>query len=495
MQHSGTRAASLLTLLALPALLVAQDHPAMRRHYTLVDLGTFGGPNSFVIGSTPMNNNGTVVGVADTSVFDPICGCFAYHAFKWQDGALTDLGTLPGGSFSASFAINSPGAVAGASANGLIDPDTGTEAFVASIWKRNGEVADLGTLGGSFSLALAMNDRGHAAGAATNTILDSDHFGEALTGFPSSTQWRAAIWQDGTIRDLGTLGDGPDSIAYFVNAQGQVAGDSYTNAIPNPTTGEPTVDPFFWENGHIVDIGTLGGVLGGVYGLNNRGQVVGVSALEADPNGHQHAFLWEGGSLRDLGTLGGSFDFSWANGINDSGEIIGIAATADETLQGFLWKDGAMTGLASVEGYDCSNTDGINPQGQIVGWAFPCDESSPSHAVLWERQGPGIDLNVFVPPGSDLELVEANAINNRGEIAGLALRPNGDAHAFLLVPKEGNGDAEAATVAGQDDAAPATRTASTGTHTRLTRDGLAALRARLARRHRGIGSSLPKTAN
>jgi hypothetical protein len=45
-----------------------------------------------------------------------------------------------------------------------------------------------------------------------------------------------------------------------------------------------------------------------------------------------------------------------------------------------------------------------------------------------------IDLNTFVPPGSDLRLTVASTINDRGEIALDAFLPNGDQHAIMLIP-------------------------------------------------------------
>ena len=84
------------------------------------------------------------------------------------------------------------------------------------------------------------------------------------------------------MRDLGTLG-GPDSVAWFVNERGQVAGQSYINSIPNPTTGFPTVDPFFIaDDGKMVDVGSLGGTSSILVGLNNRGQMTGTMTLAGD---------------------------------------------------------------------------------------------------------------------------------------------------------------------------------------------------------------------
>ena len=168
----------------------------------------------------------------------------------------------------------------------------------------------------------------------------------------------------------------------------------------------------------MIDLGSLGGVYAEARGLNNRGQVVGFSTLTGDVFGH--AFLWTGGKMQDLGVLGGDFSFfSEANAINDGGEIAGHSFAADGAVRGFRWKSGVMTDLGSVPGYDCSNTGSINARGQIVGWAYRCDDPEGlEHPVLWDEDGPGIDLNVFVPPGSDLELIEADWINDRGEIVG-----------------------------------------------------------------------------
>jgi hypothetical protein len=105
-----------------------------------------------------------------------------------------------------------------------------------------------------------------------------------------------------------------------------------------------------------------------------------------------------------------------------------------------------------------------------------------------------VDLNSLIPPGSGLVLREGAFINEAGEIAGVADLENGDQHAFLLIPREGDdeGDSDIAT---RSDAVPAVQSPATVTHARLTPERLAELRARFANCHRGFGFTLPKKTN
>jgi probable HAF family extracellular repeat protein len=126
--------AVLLTVLAIPALLGAQDKvPNRRARYTVMDVGTFGGPTSgYTLGAVIINDRGAVVGVADTSIFDPNCGCFVTHAFRWENGVSTDLGALPGGENSFGQAINSRGTIIGLA--DVFDPMTGLLRGDAALW-------------------------------------------------------------------------------------------------------------------------------------------------------------------------------------------------------------------------------------------------------------------------------------------------------------------------------------------------------------------------
>jgi hypothetical protein len=44
-----------------------------------------------------------------------------------------------------------------------------------------------------------------------------------------------------------------------------------------------------------------------------------------------------------------------------------------------------------------------------------------------------LDLNEFVPLGSDLVITDGETINDRGDIAGSGMLPNGDFHAVVLI--------------------------------------------------------------
>jgi probable HAF family extracellular repeat protein len=426
------------------------SHPlgTAREHtrYRLIVIGTFGGPNSAIPeaflalnGGTAVrviSDDGTVAGIGDTATADPSCyidDCFFPNAFRWREGVLTDLGTLPGDKYSGSTWISRNGLIVGLAENGQSDPLVGVPEMRGVLWSRD-RMLDLGTLQGGYeTFAFAVNNRGQVAGAATNTVPDVfSIFGAQIRPF---------LWQGGSMKDLGTLG-GPEGVALLVNDRGQVAGYSFPNATANANNGPcqanaPAQEPFFYSNGRMVDIGTFGGTCGITNALNNRGQVAGQSYTSG--NAFARAFLWDG-KLNDLGTLGGqNADAEW---LNDAGDVVGYADLQSSGCMGLacihhaaLWKEGKITDLGTLSGDPCSRALSINERGQIVGASALVCGGNFSHALLFEHGRP-VDLNTVIAPGSGLTLTDADYINDRGEIAGGGSLPNGDRRAYLLIPCE-----------------------------------------------------------
>ena len=116
-----------------------------------------------------------------------------------------------------------------------------------------------------------------------------------------------------------------------LNERGQVVG-----AFLNPRGA------FLWDNGELTNLGFLpGGTASVPQALNEHGQVVGNGN---SPTGSR-AILWDKGTLRDLGTLPGAlgqFPFSGANGVNNSGTIVGLSGHPSGFDRAVLWTPNGM---------------------------------------------------------------------------------------------------------------------------------------------------------
>jgi probable HAF family extracellular repeat protein len=149
-----------------------------------------------------------------------------------------------------------------------------------------------------------------------------------------------------------------------------------------------------WENGKTTDLGNLGGITGEAggniaYDINNQGQVVGDSDLPGDTT--FHAFLWTRSTgMQDLGVVSGDVA-SVSISINDAGSIVGASLDAEFNPRAFLWEDGVMTDLNTLIAGDsplylltgCS----INSRGEITGLGMTSTGeihtylASPTHGV------------------------------------------------------------------------------------------------------------------
>jgi probable HAF family extracellular repeat protein len=242
---------------------------------------------------------------------------------------------------------------------------------------------------------------------------------------------------------LPTLG-GNNNSAFGVNNRGQAVGMAEiatqdSNCIPPQVLDFEAV---IWgpKPSEIQELPALAGdTISAALAINDNGQVVGTSGICAVPTSLApgvHAVLWQNGSVTDLGGFGGVMNNS-ALAINNGGQVVGISdLPGDTATHSFFWQNGVMTDLGTLAGDAYVQANDINSKGQVVG--VSCDMNFNCRAFLWEN-GVMTDLNTLVAPGSSLYLTFGGGINDFGEITGTAFdQSTGDAPAFLAIPVAGS---------------------------------------------------------
>jgi probable HAF family extracellular repeat protein len=340
------------------------------------------------------------------------------------------LGTL-GGNFSNANAVNNRSWVVGPAS-------LQNNAVHGALWLA-GHKTDLGTLGGPNSSVPGFdhNTRGVISGISETS--PADPYGEQWCGPGSSRLCGAFRWRNGVMTPLPTLG-GNNSVALDVNNRDQVLGSAETST-QDPTCQAPQVFDYYaviWQpDGTMVTLPPYpGDVISSAISLNQKEQVVGSSGLcyWDQPQASTHAVLWQNGSAIDLGNLGGS-QGNVGNDINDNGQIVGGSGVpGNQVDHAFLWQKGVgMTDLGTLPGDVWSFAYGINNKGQIVGES--CDSGFyHCRGFIWQN-GSMTDLNLLVPPNSKTYLQYGGDINDRGQIASATVDvKTGNQLAVLLVP-------------------------------------------------------------
>ena len=116
--------------------------------------------------------------------------------------------------------------------------------------------------------------------------------------------------------------------------------------------------------------------------------------------------------MRDLGTLPGDLT-SEAMAINNTGDVVGYS-NGPSGMRAFLWtKGGGMQELGILPGGNSSQALAINDSGTVVGSS---DSASGDRAFVWKKQTGIMDLNDAGSSALGIVLVEAHAINRKGEI-------------------------------------------------------------------------------
>ena len=261
------------------------------------------------------------------------------HAAILQGGFAKDLGVLNGQTFSRANGINAMGQVVGFS--GLKRDSSDSRAFM---WTGQFGMVDIGTLGGQYAQANAINDGGYITGAAQ------------------------------------TQGMGP-----------MLATHAFIYRVLSPGS-----------NGRMRDLGVLGGLNSYGMAINNYNHVVGYSTIKANDS-RFHAFLHDGNRMLDLGSLSpagstSSSDVSAALGINKLDQVVGysfLPAVGETPRQqvAFLWnrngstRDGQMVNLNTLLNdtgryYLLISAVAINDTGQILASAYNIVDGGNLHAVL-----------------------------------------------------------------------------------------------------------------
>jgi probable HAF family extracellular repeat protein len=284
-------------------------------------------------------------------------------------------------------AINNAGQM-----TGVMRVPGGSHAFLLT----DGDVRDLGTLGGTRSGGAGLSDNGMVTGYAT---LASDQTN------------RAFIYANGTMRDLGTLPGGTTSGTSAINDFGQASG-----AADN-SQGE--IHAVLADSRGMRDLGTLGGNYSYAAGINQAGHVVGASTIGSDDT-QLHAFFYRDGVMTDLGDFGGIR--SYAHGINDRDQIIGAFVDAAELAHSFLYTDGELTMLGGLGGQRTDARD-INNLGQVVGESTLAGDIDARRGFLY-TEGKIHNLNALVDSALGWTISTAMGINDSQQILAYACHTN-----------------------------------------------------------------------
>ena len=321
---------------------------------------------------------------------------------------VTDLGVLPNTDSSSAVDINNNNEIVGTSDHSGLIPQSH-----AVLWDADGNIQDLGTLGGTDAWARAINDNGQITGIA----LDAD--GKQL-GF----RYDPGVG----MFDIGGLGTNAGVYPTDININGDVVGGSFyfgmqvgflytdaggmvINTAATSTAARTTtaindngdIAVFSSAGSYITGIG--GGSIGGAYPTALNNSLVATGSSDPFGNGGELFRYTPGVGSEFLGQLVAG-EHTIGKDVNESGVIVGYGDLANGTTHAFVYTD----------------TDGL------------------------------LDLNHLVSPDSGWVITAANGLNDAGFIVGTGLI-NGQEHAVLLTPFSGtDADPPMATLEGAPSA-------------------------------------------
>jgi len=292
------------------------------------------------------------------------------------------------------------------------------------------KVISLGTLGGSFAEGNGISNKDWVAGFST---------------LPGDQAYHATLWtKERGLQDLGTLGGANSSMSFPVkDARGLLVGvadistiDPFNEGLCGGQAAPFTIsDPyicrgFMWKKGVMTPLPTLGGNNSFAENVNDRGQIVGIAeTANPDPNCIApqvfdfEAVIWgpPQDQIQELPLLPGDV-VAFATGINDKGQVAGAAgpvcASPPVALYTsshiVLWENGTVTNLGSLGGVAGNLPFAINNRGDIVGQSDVAGDTA-NQAFLWTKEK-GMQALGTLPDYNASGV--AFGINNKGQIVG-----------------------------------------------------------------------------
>jgi len=391
--------------------------------FTITDLGSLGGFSD----AAAINEGGHVIGRSATPAGD-------IRGYFWTaERGMIDIGTL-GGTLSYPLAINDNDEVVGYSQIGSGAACLELPCTHGFLWTTKTGMIDLGTVDSETVrvVPLSINNRGEVVGYY-HTFSQGRGVGHGIE--------RPFLWTAKTgMIDLGSLPGDIAGAAAAINRKGEVIGSSYNCSVGTSCRGQ-FPHPVLWTVNKVrVGLGTLGGESAFASAINDRGEITGGSETAIGPDGTSgnHAFLWTARSgMRDLGALGAQN--SNANAINDRGEIVGTywsdTGPVSET-RAFLWTQ--YRGMIDLGTFGGAFTypAAINDRGEVVGSSNRAefvDGIPVNRAFYWRLQAGMTDLGTLV----NGRYSDAVGINRSGQILGDSDRGEGNfQHAVLWTPRQ-----------------------------------------------------------
>ncbi|KGM02016.1 hypothetical protein Q760_15995 [Cellulomonas cellasea DSM 20118] len=204
---------------------------------------------------------------------------------------------------------------------------------------------------------------------------------------------------------------------------------------PTPAAAAPPDSRTVYE---VRDVGGPGAPSSQAYGISSSGLVTGYSS---DAEGVNRAFVWDSRTGTTTLFPDGEFLSTVGMDVNDRGQVVGygeLPPGGDLPFGGsrtFVWdlRTGTTTLLGTLGG-DSAYGEAINDRGQVTGMAYTVDRDY--HAFVWDPVT-GVMQDLGAPGDADW-WSSGSGINDRGQVAGTASTWNGQqSRAFLWDPRTG----------------------------------------------------------